>query len=134
MLAVAEPPELEMVTVAVRTASVFSAYESTTVFEFPEPVAGETVSQGAEVTIVQFPVEDTLRNWLPASPDTFCVLMLTVGGTSGSSLLVPEVPPQDAIISDSARSAVTDPVIFEISRPAIVNYSAKVTAITLILL
>lgn len=77
-------------------------------FEFPEPVAGETVSQGAEVTIVQFPVEDTLKNWLPASPETLWVFMLTVGGTSGSSLVVPEVPPQDAAISDSARSAVTE--------------------------
>ena len=77
-------------------------------FEFPEPVAGETVSQGAEVTIVQFPVEDTLRNWLPDSPDTFCVLMLTVGGTSGSSFVVLEESPHETAISDSAKSAASD--------------------------
>lgn len=99
-------------------------------FEFPEPVAGDTVSQGAEVTIVQFPVEDTLRNWLPASPDTFCVLMLTVGGTSGSSLLVPEVPPQDAIISDSARSAVTEDNKYELINLNLLDHDTREIELT----
>ena len=74
--------------------------------ELPLPEAGFTIIQEAEVDMVQFPVADTVKNWLPASPSTVWTLMLTVGGTSGSSW-VPVFLEQDTAISDSARSAAT---------------------------
>ena len=75
--------------------------------ELPDPLAGLTVSQEAEVVMVQLPEDETVRNWLPASPVTVWVLMLTTGGTTGSSLLS-EPPPHETTISDSAKSAATD--------------------------
>jgi hypothetical protein len=71
------------------------------------PLEGLTVIHGAEVVIVQLPVAVTVMNWLPASPETLWVLMLTTGGTRGSSLMS-EPPPHETTISDSAKSAATD--------------------------
>ena len=58
----------------------------TTMLLLPVPLEGLTVSHDAEVVIVQLPVADTDMNWLPASPSTVWVLMVTDGGSTGSSL------------------------------------------------